>query len=707
MVGGPVVRNEVTAPAVGVLAQVGVVHGGLHVHPPAAVVVPRQLPASPRSFAGRAGPLAELDRACAAEGAAVAVSAIGGAGGIGKTWLVLHWAHHNAHRFPDGQLFVNLHGFSPAEDPVTPDAALFGFLTALGVAPRGIPTDLASKSALYRSLVADRRVLVVLDNAATGEQVAPLLPGGASCTVLVTGRTRLASLVDRHGAHHLRLDVLTREEARDLLVRRLGPARPAAEPDAADELIALCGRYPLALSIMARHARAHPSVPLAELAAELRELGLELLDHDTDPAAGLPGVLSWSLRGLTAEQREVFALLGTAPGPDIGLPAATSLTGSSARRTREVLRVLEDASLIERHPRGRYAMHDLIRDCAAASARALAEPARRAALDRVVDFYLHTAHTADRVLSPHRRPIRLDPPTPGTHPHPLPDHPTALAWLDAEHLHVLAAQRTAAAHHRHRTAWRLAWTQQSFHERRGHHHDDLAVWRVAAAAADHLDPGSRALAHRRLGVAHAHLGQHEEAIEHLGRALTLAADDPGEQAHTHNNLARAWALRHDHPRALEHARHAVDLYRALGHPVWEADALNAAGWYAAHLGDHDTAREHCLAALDLNRRHHEPAGEAETLDSLGWIAHQTGRHHEAVDHYRRALTLLRDLGATQTAAETLDHLGQAHTALGRHHRARTAWREALRLYRHQGRDADAERVARYLDTRVPGARRTP
>ncbi|WP_433264758.1 tetratricopeptide repeat protein [Actinosynnema sp. CS-041913] len=453
-----------------------------------------------------------------------------------------------------------------------------GFLDALGVDPGSLPPDLDAQAALYRSLVSGRRMLIVLDNAATADQVVPLLPGSPACTVLVTGRTTLPTLIDRYGARHLPLDVLTHAEARTLLAARVGDERVNAEPDVTDEMVELCGRHPLALAITARQAAAHPTIPLAEVAAELRELGLEVLAHDTDPTASLPAVLSWSLHHLTSEQRTVFALLGIAPGPDTDLSAVASLTNLSLTEARKVLRVLEDHSLLDRHPNGRYAMHDLVRAYAATTAHDdLSEPVRRAALERVVDFYLDTAHTADRLLYPHRPPIRLDPIPVNSHPHPLPDHPAALLWLDTHHRHLLAAQHTAAAQHRHQAVLHLAWALGTFHLRLGHRHAELAMWQAAADAAIHLpDPAARSLAHRHLGQALARQGRHEQAIGHLHQALALAEHhhDPTQQALAHHTLARAWERRGDHRRALEHARHALDLFRILDQPTWEADALN-------------------------------------------------------------------------------------------------------------------------------------
>ncbi|MBW4717279.1 AfsR/SARP family transcriptional regulator [Saccharothrix obliqua] len=668
-------------------------------------VVPRQLPAVPRLFTGRATELAELDRALTTtpddvSGATVVISSIGGTGGIGKTWLALTWANRWVDRFPDGQLFVDLHGFSAADEPVEPAVALRGFLDALGVEPDRIPTGLDAQAALYRSLVAGRRMLVVLDNAATVDQVVPLLPGSPTCTVLVTSRHRLASLIDRHGARHLNLDILTRDEARALLTARLGTHRVGSAPRAVDELIRLCGGHSLALAITARNVGTRPTAPLAEVAAELRELGLEALDHDTDPSASLPTVLSWSLRRLTEEQRTLFALLGIAPGPDTTAPAVAALGGLPPATTRRTLTALEEASMLERRPGGRYAMHDLIRAYAATLGRELPEHVRRAALVRVLDFRLHTAVVAGRLLNPHRPLADPGPLAPGVRLHPLPDIATAMAWLDAEHATLLATQRTAAALGCHRVVWHLAWALHAFHLLRGHRHDALATWRAALDAADHLpDPATRSRAHRHLGTAYSRLRLHEQAVPHLEQSLALARQhrDPVEHAHAHDALAIAWERRGDDRRALEHARQALDLFRAVDHPVWEAKALNAVGWYAARLGEYDTAHEHCHASLTLFRHHGYPEGEADALDSLGFIAHRTGDHHQALDHYRQALALRRALNHTYDVANILDHLAHPHAALGHRRQARAAWREALQLYREQGRDEDAAHTQRQLD----------
>ncbi|MBB5953872.1 DNA-binding SARP family transcriptional activator/tetratricopeptide (TPR) repeat protein [Saccharothrix tamanrassetensis] len=666
------------------------------------VAVPRQLPAAPQHFTGRDRELAALTTALddAAAGRTVVISAIAGTGGIGKTWLALHWAHRHADRFPDGQLFVDLRGFSPDSAPMDPAVVVRGFLHALGVEPARLPVDAHAQTALFRSLVADKRVLIVADNAADAGQVGPLLPGGASCTVLVTSRSRLAGLTAGHGAHHVPLDVLSDDEARALLSARLGAGRVRAEPAAVAELIRLCGGFPLALGIVAARAHTRLDQPMATLAEELRDLGLGALDDD-DPTASLPAVLSWSYRALPPDQATAFALLGMATGPDIDLPAVAGLTGLSPRETMTVLRGLEQASLLTRDNRGRYHMHDLIRSYATTTARReLTEQAREAGLRRLLDFYTHTAYAAARLLHPDRPPIRLDPPVPGVRPHPLPDVPAAMAWFDAEYPNLLAAQHTATTHHWHHAVWQLAWTLGTFYQRRGHLYDQLAGWRTGLAAAAHLpDPATRVVAHRHLGLAYTNLRRHEEAIGHLREAIALAEhhQDLLQQAETHRVLAGAFELSGDDRKALDHSIRALDLFRALARPVGEADALNDVGWYAARMGEYETAREHCEAALALYHRHQDPAGEAASLDSLGYIAHHTGHHAEAIRHYQQALALYRRHDNTYFAADALADLGHPHAALGRPEEARAVWREALELYRAQGRDADVERVQRQLD----------
>lgn len=672
---------------------------------------PRQLPPAPRSFFGRTAELATLTAAldtASEPGATVVISALAGAGGIGKTWLALHWAHGHLDHFPDGQLFVDLRGFSPDGQPMSTSTALRGFLDAFGVDPTQIPVDVHAQASLLRTLLADKRILMVLDNAADTTQVNPLLPGSPTATVLVTSRHHLPGLITRHGAHHLHVNVLTDNEARSLLTARLGAERITADPTAVDDLLAICSGFPLALGIVAGRAHTHPHLPLAVLAAELREATLGALDAD-DPTASLPAVLSWSYQALTSEQQHVFGLLGIAPGPHISLSAAASLTALTPAQTRRVLQALQEASLLDRDAHDRYTMHDLIRAYATHTAQHhLDEDTRTAALRRILDHYTHTAHTADRLLNPSRHLFPLDPPTPGAHPHPLSNTSAALAWLEVTYPNMLAAQHTATIHNWHLTVWHLAQNLFMYQVQRSYRHDRLAMWQAALDAATHLpDPTALITTHRSLGQSYAELGRHDDGFRHLHHALTLAEHHhaPIHQAHAHRALAQASERRGHHQQARQHAIQALNLHRAHGQPEWEADALNDVGWYAARCGDFDTARTHCQTALTLYRHLHSPGGEAAVLDSLGYIAYRTGDHYHALDHYQGALTLSQDLGDITHVAAALDALGHPHTALGQFDQARAVWQEALQLYQELGRDNDAARVQQQLnelDTRHGG-----
>jgi DNA-binding SARP family transcriptional activator/tetratricopeptide (TPR) repeat protein len=662
--------------------------------------VPRQLPAQPRVFAGRAHELARLTDVVDAHNhpaSAVVISAIGGTGGIGKTWLALHWAHRNAGRFPDGQLYVDLRGFDPSGEPVPPAAALRGFLAALGVPPAALPVDVDARAALYRSLVAGKRMLVVLDNAKDSAQVTPLLPGSAPCVVLVTSRNQLASLVATHGAIPLCLDVLDEREARELLAGHLGLSRLAAEPGAVAVLLARCAGLPLALSIVAARAATNPDLGLSALAERIDDASTRLDALEAgDPVANLGAVFSWSYRALDAEAASVLGLLGLAPGPEIALPAVASLTAQTTEHARAVLGRLEAAHLVTQHVPGRYRMHDLVRIYAAEQAHHdQPRQARTAALRRLIDFYLHTANTGDRLLNPHRQAISLDEPAPGCRPLPLADEASALAWFDGEHGCLLAAQALAAQQGWHPAVWQLAWTTEVFHWWRGHLDDDVTAWQAGLDAARRLDdPAVQARAHRRLGQAHALTGNHGEALSHLRRALALTerTGDIPDQAHTHDTLASALEHQGDYRQALVHAVDALRLYQAIDNTTWQANALNTVGWYHARLGHHRSARDACERALALHREHGNRLGEANTLDSLGYIAHHTGRPSDAVECYHQAITLFREAGNAYEEADTLVNLGAAYAATGRHNCAREAWRRAIDLYHAQHRPSDAQRT---------------
>ncbi len=665
--------------------------------------VPRQLPSPPRAFAGRTEELAQLDKAVADSGdrRPVVITAIGGAGGVGKTWLALHWAHSVANRFPDGQLYANLRGFDPAASPMRPVEALRIFLCGLGIEPKAIPVGIDAQAGLYRSLVADKQILVLLDNAHDAAQVVPLLPGSSTCAVVITSRSRLAGLMLAHGAQPLALNVLAPGEAGDLLSERLDARRLADEPDAVTEIIGHCGGMPLALGIVACRAALHPGTPLATFAAELRETTTRLgaLDYG-DADTSVQAVLSSSYRALTHEQARVFRLLGLVPGPDISLAAAAAVSGLPESRTAQIMSTLEDASLVALHLPGRYRMHDLIRLYARQQAMDDEPPTRReAALRQLTDFYLRTSNAADRLLDPHSPPVALPTTAPIGPELRLANESEAMAWLDAEHSCLLAVQKTAADHGWHDTVWQLAWGLTTFHLRRGHLRDDVAVWCAALTAARQLeDPHTEALAHRMVGDTYSRIGDHKSALDHLRQALALAeqaGDTPGE-AHAHTTLSHAWAEQNDEKKALRHAALALPLYRELGNAVWEARTLNQMGRLSARLGDSEKGKAHCISALILSRNNKDRHGEAAALSSLAHMAKLADQTTESIEYYEKALALYRDLGDSYKEAETHDLIGQACTDIGDLDSAVAHWVKAYDFYRAQHRDADAIRVQRQL-----------
>jgi DNA-binding SARP family transcriptional activator/Tfp pilus assembly protein PilF len=666
--------------------------------------VPRQLPADVAAFAGRTTELAQLDDLLAGAGggdkdgggsdgdggagggsdggtAAMVVSVIDGMAGVGKTALAIHWAHRVADRFPDGQLYVDLRGFHRQAQAMSAAEALRGFLDALAVPAHRRPDGVQAQAAFYRSLLAGRRVLVVLDNARDAEQVRPLLPGSPGCLALVTSRNQLLGLVTVEGARPLTVALPGEAEARELLARRLGAARLAAEPQAVGEIVDRCARLPLALAVVAARAATRPAFPLGVLAADLRDArdGLAALAGD-DTAADVRAVFSWSYRLLGEPAARLFRLLGVHPGPDVTVPAAASLAGAPDAEAHASLAELTRSHLLAEPSPGRYALHDLLRAYAAGLAEARDGRAeRRAARRRVLDHYLHTAYAAARLIDPCHPPITLAPPAPGTRPEHLARRDQALAWFTVERPVLVAAVRQAAGHGEPHT-WQLACSLTSFLDRQRHWPDLAEVHQAALGTARSLGDGlGQAYAHRDLAMARVHAGEFDDARGHLRRALELfqLLGTPVEQACTY--AALTWLSdQEDDPRAsLEHARHALDLFRQLGDHSGEARTLNNIGWSHARLGDYRAAVDHCRRALALQ----EQAGDEEclgyTLDSLGYAHHRLGDRDLAIRCYERAMAAFRAQGNHGFEAHALVELGDVRHAAGESSAAADAWRQAL------------------------------
>lgn len=674
---------------------------------PAARRVPRQLPTPPRSFVGRAPELAALDALLAPTGDHPPIAVLAGGGGMGKTWLALRWAHDRQARFPDGQLHVDLRGFDPVAEPLAPDVAIRLFLDALGVAPQGIPADFAAQVALYRALTADRRVLVVLDNARDTTQVTPLLPGGTSAAVLVTSRHRLTGLAVTHGAGTIEVRVLDERQSAELMSRHLGAARVAAEPEPTATLLRHCAGIPLALGILAARANAHPDVPLAALAEEVADASARLDALDTgDLPTSLRAVYSASVRVLRAGTATLFGLLGLTPGPDITVTAAAALADVPVPRARQAVRELEEAHLVHQHVPGRYRMHDLVR----LHAGELAGPEGGAALERLFDHYCYTASiVADRFTpgEPHRRPPIPDRSGPevvfasdwdsmawpaaelatllAVAVHGSPRHAAHLSgalarYLDATaNFHYALALHTAAVTADPRNAYAVAHRGLSLH-RLGHtvearDHYERALAHAEAAG----DLALENIASTNLGVLAMDEDDYADAVCHHERALTTARR--GGYLHSEGialaNLGElyGWHDRVDEARAC--LEQAALIARRLRDRGLGAVALSGLGLLHQRLGESEAARDHHRRAAELSGNGILRTINVVVLYDLAWTVHRTEGPEAALEHYRKALDLavrtcyrLEEARAHEGLAEALRELGRVEESGNHAERAR-------------------------------------
>jgi DNA-binding SARP family transcriptional activator/tetratricopeptide (TPR) repeat protein len=693
--------------------------------------VPAQLPADVPCFTGRARELAYLDRLLEGEPregaggghAAMAICAVCGMAGVGKTALAVHWAHRSSHRFRDGQLYVNLRGYGP-DRPLPAAEALAAFLRALGMAGGDIPLGVDERAAAYRSLLAGRRMLVVLDNAASFDQVRPLLPGAPSCAVVVTSRDSLAGLVALHGARRLDLDLLSHAEALALL-KSLLDDRVDAEPDAAATLAAQCGRLPLALRVAGELASTRPAAELADLVSELADerRRLDVLDAGGDPHAAVHGVFSWSYKHLPTSAARTFRLLGLHPGPDHDSYAAAALIGTSLDQTRRLLNLLTRGHLIHATRPGRYGMHDLMHAYAAQLARSEdGEDDCRTALTRLLDHYLATAAAAMDTLYPAERRHRPHIPTPDTVAPPVSEPAAARGWLAAERPALLAACAYASRHGWPEHTVRLARTVFRHLDVGGHHPDALAIHTLAHEAAAHLgDRAAEAHALTDIGLVHWRQGRYTWAGEHLRQALARfreAGDRYGEaralsnlglvhrwqgqyasaidchqralrvysvtgdrdsQARALDNLGANYRMQGRYRQSAYHHWQALALYRELGYRQGNFDALNNLGVLYRIQGKYAQAAELLEDALAIHDETGRGVGGAEALTDLGDVYRRQGRHKEAADRHREALALFRETADRGGEAKALNGLGETLYATGNPDEAGAQHAAALRL----------------------------
>jgi tetratricopeptide (TPR) repeat protein len=737
------------------VVQAGSVTGGVHFHQHGASKgsenghegpAPRQLPGDVHRFVNRTAELGQLNAVLPAEDGApvvVSVCVVAGTAGAGKTSLVLHWAHQVRHRFPDGQLYVNLRGYDPGQ-PLSAQAALRGFLPALGVPADSVPQDPDATAAYYRSLLSDRRMLIVLDNAATAAQVRPLLPGGAHCLTLVTSRSRLSGLAVRDGARRLTLGTLPEAEAVALL--RAVTTGYRAEDDLRElaELSRLCAALPLALRIAGERAASNPHLRLADLIAELRDESIlwdTLSVGDAEEVEAVRTVFAWSYRALPAPGATLFRQLGLHPGPEFGLAAVAALAALPPVRARQLLDSLVGAHLLEQTGPDRYQFHDLLRAYAAGLAQQEGLPEDgQDALHRVLKWYLCTAEAARGRLAPDEEATslpELEEELPeSSRPLAFADYDAAMDWAEREHTNLLRAIGVAAAGEQYVLSWKLAQVLWYVQPPSASMADWLSAGATGLAAARRVnDPAAEAHLLTCLGMAHHRINAWGESLDCHRQALTIRranGDRRGEadslnliglielrrrqlaaSAAHFEEAARLWqaagserwtasalsnlATTHYNAGHLEKASAAVQealtAHRALGNAGSEGNALRMLSCLQRERGEPEAARHTAEQALEIALVLRDQIFEAYWLLTLGDAQRELGHLADALASYQRSAELHRRLGNRSREAMSWLGAGQTYQALGRpedaapftrraaatHHDLADAWHEALAL----------------------------
>ncbi len=652
-----------------------------------AVVVPQQLPASISGFTGRSTVLRLLDKHLAEAGGPdhqLEILALHGLGGIGKTTLALHWAHQVRGEFPDGQLFVDLRGFGPGE-PLSPATALDILLCGLGVPGNQIPADIDGRSSMFRSLLAGRRVLLVLDNARGAEQVRPLLPGSGS-VVLVTSRGQLRGLAAREGARRIAVDTLSEAEAEALLLSRLGDLHAPGSAADLSELARACGYLPLALVIAAERAARQATGGLHSVVAELRDERdrLAALDAGDDETTNLRAVFSWSYQALDADTARMFRLLGLPPGTDISAPAAAALAGTSLSKARGLLDRLVDRSLIDQRAGGRFQLHDHVRAYAAELAEAHdGEDERRAAIVRLFDWLVHSTAAAKRALN-------LDPPLVPSdayecdiEPMAFADSAQAAAWRDAEMGTLIAAVYAATVAGHHQATYRLVQAVWSPGGRAAPADEMLRLTTLAVDAARAAgEVQAEAHVSNLLGLAHRQLADFGTGHTHFEHALALFEHSKHErgQIAALANLCANCVRRGQHAEAADYAQRSLALARRTGNSRELTTPLNHLAY--AYLATHryDEAAEACLQAIEIHRQLARHDEEVSVLDTLGLVRLAQGRPDDAAECFQPALQYFVEAGNRWAEGAVLVNVGRAQLALGHPDRARAAWEQAVHIF---------------------------
>ncbi|WP_075017406.1 ATP-binding protein [Actinacidiphila rubida] len=661
------------------------------------VRAPQQLPPDLAVFRGRERALASARAFSSLVAGQVVVCVIGGMAGVGKTALAVHWAHQVADRFPDGQLYVNLRGFEDSGEPLDPGEALGGFLTALGVPSSDIPRHTDQRGALFREHTAFRRLVVVLDNARDAEQVRPLLPASVGCLTLVTSRNQLSGLAATEGASLIGLDTWTPAEALAGLAARVGEQRCAAEPEAAAELVELCGHLPLAVAIVGAQLTTTPGMPLR---VGLRELRASRPRLDAlaagDRRVDVRAVFSWSYRALTPETQRFFRYLSAHPGPALSAEATACLADVAMATARRHLRELTSTSLLSRDADGRYVLHDLVRAYATELTEREGDD-RVGAEMRLLDYLRHNAHAGNRFVWDYPSGLP-DVPVPGVVSVAIDNRDDALEWYRQEEATAAAALRSLEGPQllRRRVDLALEWTR--YNRMAGRWAEEIAGQRLALDAALALDDPESITSvcyelARALTLAGGP-GPTDEADEVVDLMLAHLHRLPPERQAGIEESACIVRDRQGRPaEALQHARNSLAIARALGQPAEVARGLSATAWFLAQLGEHEEAVAMCEEAVPILRDLGDRGPEAGAWDTLGYARQRLGDLDTAIANYRTSLEICEEIQLDFNRGDVLDHLASALLERGDVEQARATWTEAAELF-------TSLRVTRVADIRA-------
>ncbi|MEU8224289.1 BTAD domain-containing putative transcriptional regulator [Kribbella sp. NPDC048915] len=634
-------------------------------------VVPRQLPSTVPSFTGRTDDLRRLDELLPTG----RLSLVIGPAGVGKTSLAIHWAREVADRFPDGVLYADLLGFSPVAEPADPHTVLSRFLVALGTQPDRLPSNADEQIALYRSLLAERAVLVVLDNARCTDQVRPLAATGPHCHTVVTSRNELAGLVATDQAEPIRLDVFDPIQAKQLLAARIGSERFASDAASVDALVERCAGLPLALSLLAAQIALRPRRSLASFAGALGDEPLDALS--TADGVGVRTIFSWSYQQLRPELARMFRLVTQHPGTEITAGAAAALAGVPIRDARRMIaELVANHQLTEIEP-DRWVLHDLLR---AYGRELCARDEAEAAFERLLGYLVHTGFAAAVQLAPSRVRVQLPELPADVEVVEAATRAEAFAWFDAEQPNNLAVLR-AAAGRADEWLWLSVWTIADYLDFRGRSGYQQAQELALEAAVRLGDLPKQTHTRRDLARGHMAMREWDAAIRQHELALGIAEelDDEAAIAHGSLGLGRVFTRIGEHRRAIEHTERALRIYERTGNVDARANALNNLGWYHSELGEYQTGLDYARQALKLYAEVDSEFGRAVASDTSGYALAGLGRFDEAIALYTVAVDLLRGLGRRLDTANCLLAMARIQDRAGRGDDARASYAAALEI----------------------------